>query len=48
LPAKESTISVTGLRITNRRSSRARRLVQPASGGQIDAARATGKNSTAM
>jgi len=39
---------MTGLSITNSKSNRPRRPVQPASGGQIDAASATGKNNTAM
>jgi len=47
LPENASTISVTGLRITNRNSSRPSRLVHPARFGQIDAASATGKNRTA-
>ena len=45
-PANASTISTTGLRITNRNNSRASRLVHPDRGGQIDAASATGKNRT--
>ena len=46
LPANASTISTTGLRITNRNNSRASRLVHPDRVGQIDAASATGKNRT--
>ena len=48
LPANESTISVTGLRITNSNSSRPRRPGHAARAGQIAAASATGKNRTAM
>ena len=47
LPAKDSTISATGLRITNSNSRRPRRPGHAESAGQIAAASAAGKNRTA-
>jgi len=48
LPASASTITTTGLSITNISSNIPRRLTHIRSAGQMPAASATGKNSTAM